>query len=146
MHRSRVSGCSSLKVTGALCKEFGIASRGSKRRALEFWRALGVWELNKDQGKNPEVSIAILPGHVQAVGRLRRVRAGKFEGQTQVTFTCGLIAHATSSKHLKRLRLTAAKSEFVDVVLEDRGTGWIVDQVLEPSEAHGPLEVERAAN
>jgi hypothetical protein len=66
LHRCRCSNSSTINVTSALCRQFGINERQGKARSLRFWESLGVIQRIQVVGKNPKVVLLKSPAEVAA--------------------------------------------------------------------------------
>lgn len=143
MHRARVTCSSSVKLTGDLCRQFGV-DRKAKRRGLTLWQALGVFNIEQHSGKNPNIHLAALPGRVIRRGRLRRVQVAQLGGTppaSLVEFNDGTEAKVGRPPDRQRLKRLETAAGWLDAELVDRGTGWIVAQILPASAEWRPPEI-----
>lgn len=143
LHRARVTHSRTANLTGDLCRQFGIDRKG-KRRGLTLWQALGVFNIEQHRGKNPIIHLAALPGRVIRRGRLRRVQVAHLGGTppaSLVEFNDGTEARVGRPPDRKRIVQLEAVAGWLDVELVDRGTGWIVEQILPASAEWRPPEI-----
>lgn len=132
-----------VKLTGYLCRKFGVADNKSKANGLDYWAALGLWAVAKEVGKNPAVQITAKPGNITQTARLFRVQVSELTASPVedclVTFNDGSEARVGALKVRRRVRQIFDSAEMCDVILVDRGTGWIVETIYGPSdEWHRP--------
>ena len=52
-YRVRVTKNPQVKLTGELCRTFGITDRKEKRNGIQFWVDRGNWDVIKRQVKTP---------------------------------------------------------------------------------------------
>jgi hypothetical protein len=133
MHRSRVTGKDSVSVTGSLCRDFGVDDGGAKRRALDFWKDLGVWQVTSKRGKNPTVEILVRPGRLLAQAHFTCAKVVDLHVGFGVKFHDGTIARTTASTTRKALESARRDDRPVGATLEDYGTGWILCAVDKPT-------------
>jgi hypothetical protein len=55
-YRVRVTKNPQVKLTGELCRTFGITDRKAKRNGIQFWVERGRWDVNQAAGKNPVIT------------------------------------------------------------------------------------------
>jgi hypothetical protein len=141
MHRSRVTGKDLVAVTGSLCRDFGVDDPGAKRRALEFWKDLGVWQVTSKRGKNPTVHILVRPGKLLALGRFKCAKVADVHSGFGVKFHDGTMARTTTTTARKALESARRDDRPVGAALEDYGTGWVVVSVKRPAGELSSLEI-----
>jgi hypothetical protein len=145
-HRVRVSSKTTVALTSALCRQFGILSRKAKESGLRHWEALGVFKVVRKNGKNPNVTVLGKLGPLRRKATLTRTKietlGGEFGNIASFSEGPDYAARTITATDRRRLEQAFLSGESVDLQLIDFGAGWLVQNIFRASETKREPEVE----
>jgi hypothetical protein len=136
-HRARMTGGGEIKLTTSLCRQFGILTRKAKESALRHWELLGVFKVQRQNGKNPRVTIIGKLGACRRRAKLTRNQVvglgGEFGNIATFNESEDYTARTTNEADRKQLEQVSLRGDFADLDLVDYGSGWLVESISTPS-------------